>query len=421
MSVESFTSALGMTGTHNRAPNRTRGSKLTVLTFASFYLPGFRAGGPIRSISSLVDALGDDIEFRIVTADRDLGDQHPYPGLQADSWVPVGKALVRYLPPRQRNIFTYARLMHDTPHDCLYFNSFFDPRFTVQPLLARRFRLAPTSPVIIAPRGEFSEAALNLKAFKKAVFLKASRLMRLHTGITWHASSVYERDDVLRVFKHAYPNVQTASDIRLAPPLSTNLNGFGASSRRHAAGPLKLVFLSRISPMKNLLFALQALALVRQDVVFDIYGPQEDMAYWEKCNVAIGNLPSNIKVTVHGAVAAEDVVTKLASYNVLLLPTLGENFGHIIAEALQAGLRLIISDRTPWRGLAEANVGVDLPLDSVEAFTLAIEEEASRVPDGHEGERAIGFLKKVLKVDETLQANRQLFLQFRTDAGLQWQ
>src|SRR3546814_17574361 len=38
---------------------------------------------------------------------------------------------------------------------------------------------------------------------------------------------------------------------------------------------------------------------------------------------------------------------------------LGENYGHVIAEALEAGLRLLISDQTPWRGLAEAGVGHD--------------------------------------------------------------
>src|SRR4051812_11201747 len=48
-------------------------AKPCILTFSRFYLPGFRAGGPIRSISRLVECLGDEFQFRIVTADRDAG------------------------------------------------------------------------------------------------------------------------------------------------------------------------------------------------------------------------------------------------------------------------------------------------------------------------------------------------------------
>lgn len=47
----------------------------------------------------------------------------------------------------------------------------------------------------------------------------------------------------------------------------------------------------------------------------------------------------------------------------MLLPTLGENFGHSIIEALSAGLPVIISNRTPWKNLIAEGVGADLPLE----------------------------------------------------------
>ncbi|RMG75161.1 MAG: glycosyl transferase family 1, partial [Bacteroidetes bacterium] len=56
------------------------------------------------------------------------------------------------------------------------------------------------------------------------------------------------------------------------------------------------------------------------------------------------------------------------------LPTLGENFGHAIFEGLLAGLPVLISDRTPWRGLEAREIGWDLPLEQPEAFVRAIQQ-----------------------------------------------
>lgn len=37
----------------------------TILTFTGHYLPGVNGGGPIRTIISMVEALGDEFDFRI--------------------------------------------------------------------------------------------------------------------------------------------------------------------------------------------------------------------------------------------------------------------------------------------------------------------------------------------------------------------
>lgn len=78
--------------------------------------------------------------------------------------------------------------------------------------------------------------------------------------------------------------------------------------------------------------------------------------------------PPSLKVNYRGEVEHEKLHTLLHEYDVMLLPTLGENFGHAIIEALDAGLPVVISDRTPWRNLEQAGVGADLPLEHEEAF-----------------------------------------------------
>ena len=68
-----------------------------VLVAIDWYLPAYRAGGPIRSVANLVAALGDDLDFRIVCGDRDLGAADLLP-VEMDQWQPHGKASILYLP-----------------------------------------------------------------------------------------------------------------------------------------------------------------------------------------------------------------------------------------------------------------------------------------------------------------------------------
>jgi hypothetical protein len=60
-----------------------------ILTFVRYYLPGFRSGGPVRSVSNLVQVLGDDYDFRIVCYDHDKG--VPYTNIAPRQWSRVGR------------------------------------------------------------------------------------------------------------------------------------------------------------------------------------------------------------------------------------------------------------------------------------------------------------------------------------------
>lgn len=97
--------------------------KFILLCFISYYLPGYRSGGPVRSIANFVDNLGDEFDIRIVTRDRDALDTEPYPNVQIDAWNKVGKAQVFYASDKTVNLRDIAKLMRDTPHDVLYLNS----------------------------------------------------------------------------------------------------------------------------------------------------------------------------------------------------------------------------------------------------------------------------------------------------------
>lgn len=339
----------------------------TVLVLTGYYLPGRNAGGPIRSIANMVERLSDQFAFRIVAPDHDVGDRSAYVGLPRDEWQPVGKAEVLYVSASRLKRGGLLDLVRNTPHDLLYLNSFFHPAFTLAPLGARRVGALGRTPTLIAPRGELSPGALTLKAYKKRPFIGVSRLAGLYRGVDWHATSPDEVRDIGRTVGEGVATVHLAPNLTAPPREPAPL------TVRKRPGELSLVFMSRINAKKNLLFALQSLARVSGAVTFDVIGPIEDAAYWQRCRAAIAQLPSNVRVNHLGAIDHDRVHDALSAYHVFYLPTLGENHGHAIVEAMASGLPVLISDRTPWRGLRDRQVGLDLDLARSDAFVEALD------------------------------------------------
>jgi glycosyltransferase involved in cell wall biosynthesis len=247
-----------------------------ILVLTGCYLPGYKAGGPVRSISGMIQSLGDEFQFRVVTLDRDLGDRQPYPGVVRGAWIPVGKALVMYLPPKLARLDPLAQLIRETPHDVIYLGGGFDPTFVLRALLLRRLGLIRAPAVMLAPQGVFSRGALAIKPFKKRLFLDLAWRFGLYAGVTWHVSTIFEKRDVRRALRlRGKPHfVVVAPDIAPAP------DARAGPERRKSLARLQVAFLSRICPMKNLDGALRILQGVDVPLDFHIYGPAEDRAYW---------------------------------------------------------------------------------------------------------------------------------------------
>lgn len=344
-----------------------------ILTFAGHYLPGYKAGGPIRSLVNMVDQLGNTFDFRIVAADRDLGDGAPFDGVAVDAWNMVGGAQVFYRSPGAAGWRALLKSLDETTFDLIYLNSFFSPSASLRPLAYRRMGRLARKPVLLAPRGEFSAGALALKPAKKRLFIALSKAIGLHRNVLFQASSEHEAADIRRVLGNV--PVHVASDLPGASAPSADMMASGGTE-----GPVRAVFLSRISPMKNLLGAIETLARVKTPLTFDIYGVIEDEAYWARCQTAIAALPPHVQARYQRPLRPDEVIKVLARHDFFFLPTLGENYGHVIREALSAGLPVLISDRTPWRGLAAESAGADLPLEAPDAFVAWIGQFAALAP-----------------------------------------
>ncbi len=361
-------------------------TKPVVLVLLSHYLPGYKAGGPIQSIANMVEALGRELDFRIVTCDRDIGDARPFSEVRAGQWVQIGNAQVFYLPDTWTALWTLIQILIVTRADLLYLNSFFARRYSILVLLLRRLRLFRPKSVLLAPRGEFSTGAICIKKRRKRTYIALARKAGLYADVLWHASSKFEEADIHNAF-HRGESIAVAGPIagrtgdtgpKLQIVTALDLPGSACYAldpreRIKPAGAIRLVFLSRISRKKNLDKALSILSDVSGGVQFDIYGPIEDGAYWNTCRELIAQLPPRIEVRYRGEVPHDRVHHVLSKYDALLFPTRGENYGHVIREALSAGCPVIVSDQTPWRGLEELGVGWDLPLQDTERFRSVVQ------------------------------------------------
>jgi hypothetical protein len=175
-------------------------AKKTILIFADWYLPAYKAGGPVKSITALVYYLKDEFNFYIITSNKDLFATEPHKGVKNNEWnvLPNGEH-VFYFSDDFISFKNLRTVMEKVTYDCVYLNSFFSKRFTIYPLLLKKLGTIK-KPILIAPRGMLSSGALNLKAKKKNTFIGLAKLSSLYKHVIWHATSVQEETDIKTIF-----------------------------------------------------------------------------------------------------------------------------------------------------------------------------------------------------------------------------
>ncbi|GGR36149.1 glycosyltransferase family 4 protein [Deinococcus ruber] len=370
-----------------------------VLIVISHYLPGRSSGGPVTSIENLVKKLGNQIRIVIVTQNYDL-DGSLYSNIIPLQVYKVENADVIYLNKEDFRFSTIQGLAEQLKVSCIYLNSFFS-KITVESLF-RMWLLRKNIRVVVAVRGEFSPGALKIKAWKKQLYIKLSRNIGIMRHVIFQATSAREEHDITKNLG----KVQTMISMDIPADIEMI-----TTSEKHANSTTKLVFISRIVPMKNLTYALRCLSKVKGDIIFDIFGTLEDHDYWEECKNIIAELPPNIRVKYNGVLKHDMVRKKFQEYDAFLFPTAGENLGHVIFESLSAGCPVIISDQTPWQDLECKGVGWVIPLEKPDIFTDTI-QNIMKETAGEKHERSGKCLKYAIDISQDkdmIKKNLELF------------
>jgi len=357
----------------------------------------------VQSVVSIVEQLHEEFQFWVFTSNRDLNSVEPYPGVESNTWVnsPLN-CKIYYADAATLSKELISGILNSQNWDKVYINSLFSKYYSVVPLLLlkRKFRHLP---VIVAPRGMFGSGALSIKKFKKRSFLFYARYSGLHKRVIWHAASASEVLEIKRALGEGV-------NIHFVSNLPKRIVSKSRASKQK--NQLNLFFSSRISPVKNVLFALEVLSKIKnRHIRFRLYGLMEDESYWKQCLEIVAKLPEHIKVEYMGTYEPRQAAEVFEKEHVLFLPSLNENYGHAIVESLSCACPVIISDRTPWKDLQDQGAGFALPLDSHQAFVEAIEKVADM--EGAEfskmRDKAILYIEQKININDITQQYKKLF------------
>ncbi|MBL7943405.1 MAG: glycosyltransferase [Flavobacteriales bacterium] len=322
-----------------------------ILVLTDWFLPGYKAGGPIRSLANLVSAIRE-IDFFIVTSDRDHHATAPYDGIAFNTWTKFSDNVqVYYASGGQPDATTWKKLFTERNYSHYYFNSLFSRPFTLRPLRILR-SLNPGGKVVLAPRGMLQPGALGIKPVRKKIFLALCKAFGFFKGIRWHATSQAEA--------LAIQNYLPSAEVHLAPNLASTTHR-QITHPPKSPGLLKLLTIARYSPEKGIRESIEYLRTVdgMGDVTLHIYGTRQNEAYLNECQKAAENFRT-VKVHFNGEIHPDEIPSALSNAHFFYSATLGENFGHAIAEALINGVPVIITNLTPWKNLSAQRAGFDL-------------------------------------------------------------
>lgn len=332
-----------------------------ILMMNTRYLPGYKDGGPLRTVKNVSDILGDEYDIRVLCLDRDYDDTKPYDGIKVDEYNTVGKAKVFYASSFSLSVIRKLANECDLVYCCGPYGT-----YSMKSLLLNRLGLIKV-PYVLAPQGSFSPGAYAIKNTKKKFYITVMKMLGMFRHVYWSVTSKMEEQELAAVIGNNLPTYEACDLPR---------NEYCEHTHNKEEGVLKVIFLSRICVKKNLEYAIKSLAKVdeKKRVIFHIYGFVEDAQYWEKCKTLLEQLPKNIEWEYKGEADAAMVPKVFADYDLFFFPTMGENYGHVIAESLMAGCPVMISDQTPWHDCKDYGCGFEYPLDAAGDFSAKISE-----------------------------------------------
>lgn len=223
-------------------------------------------------------------------------------------------------------------------------------------------------PHVIAPRGMMTPWAWNHHRWQKSL---ANRLVHpgaLAAASGWHATSQTEAEDIAALgFKQPVcvaPNgVRRPSPEALAASEAHWRQACPEAFRRPTA-----LFYSRLHAKKRVIELIDLwLEHGPKDWLLLVAGIPEGYSIRE-LEGYVARAAGSVRVEIHDGTGAPPPYAAAA---VLLLPSHSENFGLVIAEALAHGVTAVVTDTTPWQGLAQAGHGWCVPWDEYRGAMLA--------------------------------------------------
>lgn len=255
-----------------------------------------------------------------------------------------------------------------TRPDLLHIHGTWTPILAASSFLAHRRGIA----VIVSPHGCLEPRALAHRHFKKSVAL-----------------ALYQR----RVFSAASMIVATSPqecagirNMGFMNPVAILPNGVDIISApsRNVGDVRKLLFLSRIHPIKGVLDLVQAWARVRKAGWRVVVAGPDEGGFLATVRALVSKLGLEEDFEFPGLVVGDDKERYFSEADIFILPTYSENFGIVVAEALAREVPVITTTGAPWAQLEEYGCGwwVEPGVEGVAgALTVAMATSRERLAE----------------------------------------
>lgn len=280
-------------------------------------------------------------------------------------WAPVPVHLYRPIGPR---ILAYSpHMMADLlqkPPELIHLHGIWQ----YPALLTWRWAKRTKRPYVVSVHGMLEPHGLTQSRFRKWFALRAYVRRCLESAACLRATSMMEVESIRR-FGLKTPVALIPNGVSVPPASSTP----GSRPFRRA------VVLCRLHPQKGLLYLIRAWEAVRpQGWKLIIAGPDHNGHAAELSAVlqdgGLGDL-----IQIRGEVPPTEKHEFYQDGDLFILPSLGENFSLVIAEALAHGMPVITTRATPWQELTQYQCGWWVEV-GVEPLAAALREATGAAP-----------------------------------------
>ncbi|WP_414543265.1 hormogonium polysaccharide biosynthesis glycosyltransferase HpsP [Nostoc sp. CCY0012] len=326
-------------------------------------------GGPSQMVMGLAAALAREGEkVTILTTDSN-GDSGQAP-LDIPLNCPVqqdGYEIIYFrCAPFRRYKFSLDLLrwlkVHAQEFDVAHIHALFSPVSSAAATVCRQQKL----PYILRPLGTLDPSDLRKKRQLKQLYVQLIERRNLAGAAAIHFTS----DQEAKISERFGVVTQDwVIPLGVVPREGDGGMGGWGDEKNQVYGhwgipadkPLVL-FMSRIDPKKGLdllIPALEKLLVAGCNFHFVLAGTNpQDPDYEEKIKSQIANSPLRSHTTITGFVSGELKASLLQAADLFVLPSYYENFGIAVAEAMVAGIPVVISDQVHiWQQVHDSESG----------------------------------------------------------------
>ena len=312
---------------------------MRVIHVSAYYAPAFVYGGPPRSIHGLCRALRDGgVNAEVFTTDANGEASLPEPIASSTSYegVPV-RYFARSWPrePIGSRALTRALRAALPGTDLLHIHGLWN---RVVWAAAREARRAGV-PYVLSPRGMLEAGALAHHGFRKRVAWTVVERATIDGAALLHATSDAERQ-TLQALRPEADIVCVPNGVDLAPP----------AARTSPARPV-IAFIGRLHPVKRLDLLVDAFIRVweRGNAAELVVAGPDEAGLRPALTARAGSFASAI--TWLGPVDGAGKSELLARASALVMCSDSESFGLSAAEAMAAGVPVVVTRTCGWNEL----------------------------------------------------------------------